>query len=90
MSDPGELEELITYLVRSSRLSPEEARRILENVLGFLHETPEDFVCRRHLVLQAEGLSNPQIYLQLTAELAVRRFRAPPYTERQIRRMIYG
>jgi hypothetical protein len=90
MSDPGELEELVTYLVRSSRLSPEEARRILENVLAFLHETPEDFARRRHLVLQAEGLSNPQIYLRLTAELSVRRFRAPPYTERQIRRMIYG
>ena len=90
MSDPGELEELITYLARSSRLSPQEARRILENVLAFLHETPEDFVRRRHLKLQADGLSNPQIYLQLTAELAARRFRAPPYTERQIRRMIYG
>jgi hypothetical protein len=90
MSDPGELEELIAYLARSSRLSPEEARRILENVLAFLHETPEDFVRRRHRALQADGLSNPQIYLRLTAELSVRRFRAPPYTQRQIRRMIYG
>ena len=90
MSDPGELEELIAYLARSSRLSPEEARRILENVLAFLHETPEDFVRRRHSALQADGLSNPQIYLRLTAELSVRRFRAPPYTQRQIRRMIYG
>lgn len=90
MSDPGELEELVAYLARSSRLSEGEARRILENVLTFLHETPEDFVRRRHLVLQAQGLSNPQIYLQLTAELSERRFRAPAYTERQIRRMIYG
>ena len=90
MSDPGELEELVIYLVRSSRLSAEEARRLLENVLAFLHETPEDFVRRRHLVLQAEGLSNSEIFLQLTAELSVRRFRAPAYTERQIRRMIYG
>jgi hypothetical protein len=90
MSDPGELEELVTYLVRSSRLSAEEARRIVENVLAFLHETPEDFVRRRHLILQADGLSNPEIYRRLTAELSVRRFCAPPYTQRQIRRMIYG
>jgi len=90
MSDSGELEELVTYLARSSRLSHEEARRIVENVLVFLHETPEDFVRRRHRALQADGVSNAEIYLRLTAELAVRRFRAPPYTERQIRRIIYG
>jgi hypothetical protein len=90
MSDPGELEELVTYLVRSSRISAAEARRILENVFVFLHETPEDFVRRRHLLLQADGLSNAEIYRRVTAELAAHRFCAPLYTERQIRRMIYG
>jgi hypothetical protein len=90
MWDPGELEELVTYLARSSRLSAEEARRIVENVLAFLHETPEEFVRRRHRMLQAEGLSNPQIYRRVSAELSVRRFRAPACSERQIRRMIYG
>jgi hypothetical protein len=90
MSDPGDLHELIAYLARSSRLSPAEARRLVQEVLDFLHETPEDFVRRRHLVLQADGLANPEIFRQLTAELAARRFRAPACTERQIRRMIYG
>jgi hypothetical protein len=90
MSDPGELEELVDYLARSSRLSPAEARRIVENVCAFLHETPEEFARRRHLALQAEGLSNAEIYLRLSADLAARRFRAPAYSERQIRRMIYG
>jgi hypothetical protein len=90
MSDPGELEELVAYLTRSSRLSEEEARHIVENVLAFLHETPEDFVRRRHRALQADGLSNTEIYLRLTIELSARRFRAPAFTERQIRRMIYG
>jgi polyhydroxyalkanoate synthesis regulator phasin len=90
MSDPGELEELVAYLVRSSRLSAEEARRIVEDVLAFLHETPEQFVRRRHLALQTEGRSNTEIYLRLTAEVAARRFGAPAYTARQIRRMIYG
>ena len=90
MSDPGELEELVAYLTRSTPLSSQQARRIVEEVLTFLNETPEDFVRRRHRALQAQGLPNSAIYLRLAAELSARRFRAPPYTERQIRRIIYG
>ena len=90
MSDPDELQELIAYLVRTSRLSPSEAQRVVAEVLNFMHETPEDFVLRRHRVLQAEGLPNASIYMHLAAELSAWRFRAPKYTARQIRRMIYG
>ncbi|HEY6456615.1 MAG TPA: hypothetical protein VIY90_15185 [Steroidobacteraceae bacterium] len=90
MSDPGELQELIAYLARTSRLTPSEARRVVAEVLSFLHETAEDFVRRRHRVLQAEGVANAAIYLQLAAELSAWRFRAPQCTARQIRRMIYG
>jgi hypothetical protein len=90
MSDPGELEELIAYLTQTSRLLPKEARRVIEEVLSFLQETPADFVRRRHRALQVAGLSNAAIYRRLAAELAAGRFRAPPYTERQIRRLIYG
>lgn len=90
MSDPEELQDLIGYLVRTSRLSAPEAQRVVAEVLNFLRETPEDFVRRRHLVLQADGLSNASIYVQLATELSAWRFRAPPYTARQIRRIIYG
>ncbi|HXS27921.1 MAG TPA: hypothetical protein VN730_09675 [Steroidobacteraceae bacterium] len=90
MSDPGELDELIDYLMRSTRLTAQEAGRVVREVLSFLTETPEEFVRRRHAVLQAEGLPNPAIYVQLAAELSAWRFRAVHYTERQIRRMIYG
>ncbi|HEV2700521.1 MAG TPA: hypothetical protein VGV09_02740 [Steroidobacteraceae bacterium] len=90
MADPDELQELIAYLVRTSRLSAPEVQRVVAEVLNFLHETPEAFVRRRHLALQAEGLSNTAIYLQLATELSVWRFRAPPYSARQIRRIIYG
>lgn len=88
--DLGELQDLIAYLVRTTRLPEPEARRIVDEVLSFLDETADDFVRRRHHTLQAEGLSNPAIFARLAAELAQRRFRAPAYTERQIRRMIYG
>lgn len=87
MEDMG---ELVDYLTRSSRLSPQEAARLVNEVLAFMSEVPEDFIRRRHLALQAQGLSNQAIYLQIGAELAARRFRAPDYSERQIRRIIYG
>ena len=80
----------MAYLARSSRLAPAEARRVIETVLTFLDEKAEEFVRRRHRTLQAAGMPNPEIYLRLTAELAARRFRAPAYSERQLRRMIYG
>jgi hypothetical protein len=90
MSDLGELEELIDYLVRTSRLSAPEATRVVSEVLTFLGETPEAFIRRRHLALQARGLANDAIFAQLATELARLRFRAPPLSARQIRRIIYG
>lgn len=90
MSDPTELDELIAHLVRTSRLSAPEAAHLVDEVLSFLAETPEAFVRRRHLALQAQGLSNHAIFTQLAAELERLRFRAPPLTARQIRRIIYG
>lgn len=90
MLEPAELQELSTHLARTTRLGPEEAQRIVLEVLGYLQETPEAFVRRRHRALQAEGLANAAIYTRLASELALWRFRAPALSERQIRRMIYG
>lgn len=59
-------------------------------VLSFLRETPEDFVRRRHRALQAQGLSNPAIYVRLAAELSAWRFLAPPSAEQQTGHLIYG
>ena len=85
-----DMAELVEYLARSSRLSLQEATRLVDEVLAFMSEVPEDFIRRRHLALQAQGLSNRDIYLQIAKELEARRFRAPEYSERQIRRIIYG
>jgi hypothetical protein len=90
MSEPAEFEELVTYLVRTTRLNLPEATRLVDEVLSFLEERPEEFVCRRHRALRGEGLSNSEIFARLSAELARWRFRAPRYSERQLRRMIYG
>jgi hypothetical protein len=90
MSDHAELADLIAYLSRSSRLNPAEATRLVNEVLEFLAETPEDYIRRRHLRLQAQGLSNQEIFGRLAQELPRWRFRAPELSERQIRRVIYG
>lgn len=90
MSDQTELAELVAHLARSTRLTTAEAWKILDEVLGFMDETAEDFVRRRHLVLQSQGLSNAQIFAQIAQELAQRRFKAPELSERQIRRIVYG
>lgn len=85
-----DLDELVEYLARTSRLEPKEARRMVDEVLSFLAEEPEAFVRRRHLALQRQGLANRAIFVRLQAELAARRFPAPTYTTRQLRRIIYG
>jgi hypothetical protein len=85
-----DVDELVEYLARTSRLEPQEARRVVDEVLSFLVEQPEPFVRRRHLALQRQGLSNTAIFARLQAELAARRFPAPAYTTRQLRRIIYG
>ena len=90
MSEPSEFGDLVAYLARSTRLSQSEASRLVGEVLSFLDERPEEFVCRRHRALQGEGLSNGEIFARLAIELARWRFRAPAYSERQLRRMIYG
>jgi len=89
-STDTELHDLVEYLSRSSRLNPSEALRLIDEVLNFLDELPEDFVRRRHWSLQTQGLSNSEIFTQLASEVRARRFRAPAYTARQIRRIIYG
>jgi hypothetical protein len=90
MPDHTELSDLIAYLTRSSRLTASESTHIVNEVLAFLAETPEDYIRRRHLRLQGQGLSNQQIFARLTEELQRWRFRAPALSERQIRRVIYG
>ncbi len=90
MSDSTDLDDLIAHLTRTTRLERVEIVRLLDEIFAFLAETPEAFVQRRHRVLQAEGLSNKEIFERLAEEVERHRFRAPRYSLRQLRRMIYG
>ena len=90
MADAGELDDLVAYVARSSGLDPWQARRIVDDVLNYLDESPEAFVRRRHAALLRLGRRNAEIYARIADEVAQRRFPAPPYSVRQIRRIIYG
>jgi len=90
MSDAGDLDDLVAHVARSSDLAPLQARRIVDDVLTYLGESPEDFVRRRHAALLKLGRRNDEIYGRIAEELAQRRFPAPAYSLRQIRRIIYG
>ena len=90
MAENAALQDLIDHLVRSTRLEPAEASRVVDEVLAYLSERPAEFVARRHAELQREGLGNPAIFQRLAAELDRRRFASPAMSLRQIRRLVYG
>ena len=91
MTDKPDIQLLINHLCHGSGLTPSEARKIVDEVIAFFSETPEDYVRRRHLEIKQElGLSNAKIFQRIEAELAQLVFAAPTLTQRQIRRIIYG
>ena len=90
MSGQAQIDDLIRHLARSAGLSHPAAAHLVEEVLGFFDELPEEFVQRRHREMQQQGCQNAEILARVAAEMGRRRFRAPAYSERQIRRTIYG
>lgn len=71
-------------------LSREAAgRAVLEVIDAFAYEV-DDFVSTRHAELRARGFDNSGIFEQLRSDLTQLRFKAPPLTDRQLRRRIYG
>jgi hypothetical protein len=82
--------DLVAHLVSSTGLTPAEAARVVEDVVAFYAEPVEDLVRRRHAHLKTYGARNPEIFARIATELADRVVAAPPLTERQLRRLVYG
>ena len=59
-------------------------------MIRFFSEGPEDFVRRRHRELKARGLTNDQAFGQIASEIPQRRYTPPDYSQRQLRRIVYG
>lgn len=84
-----DLTPLLDHL-ESSGVSRGQAARLVDDVLAYFSETPEEFVRRRHREMQAEGVPNAVSFATIARELAERRVAGPQLSERQIRRVIYG
>lgn len=71
-------------------MSPQQATRLVLEVMHYFHHSPELYVRTRHQDLQKAGFSNAEIYTAIEQELRERLFPAPDMSVRQIRRLIYG
>ena len=82
--------ELVDRVAGSTGLTPAEAARVVEDVLAWYREPVEEFVRRRHAHHRLYGKRNPEIFALIAGELADRLVAAPPLSQRQLRRIIYG
>ncbi|HOX32637.1 MAG TPA: hypothetical protein PLB91_09910 [Spirochaetales bacterium] len=71
-------------------LSEAELGTLLADLWLLSEEGVEDYARRRHGELRAAGLPNERCFELLEREIASGRFAAPPLSQRQIKRMIYG
>ena len=82
--------ELVDRVAGSTGLTPAEAARVVEDVLAWYREPVEEYVRRRHAFHRLYGKRNPEIFALIAGELADRLVAAPPLSQRQLRRIIYG
>jgi hypothetical protein len=82
--------DLVDRVAGSTGLTPAEAARVVEDVLAWYREPVEEYVRRRHAYYQLYGKRNPEIFALIADELADRLVAAPPLSQRQLRRIIYG
>ncbi|APE38438.1 hypothetical protein BOX37_17225 [Nocardia mangyaensis] len=86
----GASADLVRYVAVSTGLPERLAARVIADIAGYFDETAEQFVRRRHTELQARQVRNAEIWRVLAEELAQRPVAAPRFTERQLRRIVYG
>lgn len=86
MPDP----ELVERIALTTGLPPNVAARVIEDVVAWHAETAEEYVRRRHARLQLHGTRNAEAFRIIAEELRHRPVKAPEYSERQLRRIVYG
>jgi hypothetical protein len=83
-------QDLARYLAASTGLPQATTARVIADVNAYYDETVEEYVRRRHTELRHRSRKNDEIWPEIAAELAHRRFTAPNLTQRQLRRIVYG
>ncbi|MGH3158607.1 MAG: hypothetical protein ACRDNF_18810 [Streptosporangiaceae bacterium] len=81
--------DLVQHVAATTGLPAATAARVVGDVIGYFGETIEEFVRRRHTELHRHH-RNDRIWALIARELAGRPVAAPPVSERQLRRMVYG
>jgi hypothetical protein len=89
-SPDGETEPLLEHLERTAGLSRGESRRVVQDVVGWFHESGDAFVRRRHRELQGTGMANEAAFARIVEELEGRPVPGPRLSTRQVRRIIYS
>ncbi len=82
--------DLVSQVSASTGLSAAVAARVITDVVAYYDEPVEDYVRRRHAHLKTFGMRNPEIFVQISTELRSRVVAAPPLSDRQLRRVVYG
>jgi hypothetical protein len=83
-------QELARYLAASTGLPQPTTARVIADVNAYYDETVEEYVRRRHTELRRKSRKNDEIWPEIAAEIAHRRFSAPELSDRQLRRIVYG
>ena len=83
-------QDLVDRVAGSTGLTPAEAARVVEDVLAWYREPVEEYVRRRHAYHRLYGKRNSEIFALIASELAGRLVAAPPLSQRQLRRIVYG
>jgi hypothetical protein len=83
-------EDLIRHLRAVTGLDAGVLEKILAEVKAWYGEEMRAWIVRRHRELQAQGLTNREIYAAIRQEAGGILVRPAPLSERQIRRAIYG
>jgi hypothetical protein len=82
--------DLLQHVTSATGLSPGAAARLVDDVVGYFAEPADTYVRRRHRELQHRGLKNAEIFAVIHGELARRVVAPPSYSDRQLRRIVYG
>lgn len=83
-------QDLVRHVALSTGLDEATASRVVTDVMAYFGQTVEEYVVDRHEDLKTRNRRNDDIWPLITDELKTRRFKAEEFSERQLRRMIYG
>jgi len=79
-----------SYLLGIVDVAERDLDKLVAELMDYWSQPMEDWIVRRHRELQREGVKCRHAYGRIRSELPARRFRSPPLSERQIRRILYG